>query len=666
MGGRRFFVSLLESRPSLLVTFLSFLFLSFLTLFLVRPETALAQGRVPPQGPGSSAPARERESGFAQAARAVADRLAAAFSAVEGTIIGFEGDQVLIDRGASHGVFQGMELEVFREGEEFRHPLTLEALGRLDRDVGMIRVSHVRERFSLAVISKRAEKAELRQGDQVRVSMARVIVAFPNVEVEGVKGANTRSVTKDLAAALVRTGRFELIEDRQLRGMVVAERNLEALELTDTRVLKQLHERGRTQALLLGRLTPVGDRVALDVQAFSTLTGNPIILASADVGSPGAPPDRLSRAPSSDPSAAPAQGRAVPSTELRASRSSGPATSKSPELAISAAPGTQPRLSATRPSEGFRLEPEFDRSMRALAAADLDGDGRDELVLVRPDRLMVYRLDGRRLHPLGERVLNPKDAVALLEAADITGDGRAEVILNFAQKGRLHALVLQWTDRQLVPLWEAPDLVLRVLPSDGKTVHLFGQEAPKGGRASGPIRQYTWDGRAFGPGRTLDAPAALPLLGSSVAGFGGVEDRRFLTLTEGGLLELRSSAGELVSTYADSGRLSASKNGVSRRILVEPGGDGERPEVILGLEEITGNRMLRWLTGTRMSSLAALRWNGTRFEQVWSTPPAQGTLADYAILDLERGGGRYLLLLVVREGRLGFGGRSEIQAFRLQ
>jgi hypothetical protein len=586
----------------------------------------------------------------------VADRLAAAFPAVEGTIIGFEGDEVLIDRGASHGVFQGMELEVFREGEEFRHPLTLETLGRLDRDVGMIRVSHVRERFSLAVISRRAEKAELRQGDQVRVSMARVIVAFPNVEVEGVKGANTRSVTKDLAAALVRTGRFELIEDRQLRAMVVADRNLEALELADTRVLKQLHERGRAQALLLGRVTPLGDRVALDVQAFSTLTGNPIVLASADVGSPGAPPDRLSRASSSGLSASPAQGRAGLSSEPAAGRAteSGAGRSASPVQAA------QLRLSATRPSEGFRLEPEFDRSMRALAAADLDGDGRDELLLARPDRLMVYRLDGRLLHPLGERALNPKDAVVLIEAADLTGDGRAEVILNLAQKGRLHAVVLQWTDRQLVPLWEAPDLVLRVLSLDGKTVHLFGQEAPKKGRASAPIRQYTWDGRAFGPARTLDAPPALPLLGSSVA------ENRFLTLTAGGLLEVRSSTGELVSTYPDSGRLSASKNGVSRRILVEPGGEGERPAVILGLEEIAGNRMLRWLTGTRVSSLAALKWNGTRFEQVWSTPPAEGSLADYAILDLERGGGSYLLLLVVKEGRLGFGGRSEIQAFRLR
>ncbi len=618
-------------------------FFLFLTLLFVPAALALAQARAPAQGRGA-APSPEKDRGFPQAARAVAERLAGAFPEVRGSIVGFEGDQVLIDCGSSHGAFQGMELEVFREGDIFKHPLTLEVLGRLDRELGMIRVLQVRERFSVGVIVRRAEKAEFRQGDQVRVSMARVIVAFPNVEADGVKGANTRSMTKDLATALVRTGRFELIEDRQLRSMVLADKDLEASEFADTRLLKQLYEKGRAQALLLGRVTPLANGASLDVQAFSTLTGNPIILASADVGSPGAPRARPS----------PAQARAGRSAEPTTGRVTPPAQS------------AQPRPAPLRPSEGFRLEPEFDRPMRALAAADLDGDGREELLLAGPDRLAVYRMDGRRLSPVGERALNAKDTVVMLEAADLTGDGKAEVILNLSNKERVHALVLQWTDRQLVPLWEAPDLVVRVLSLDGKTAHLFGQQAPKRGRASGPIRHHTWDGRAFSPGQTFEAPPGLPLLASSVAAFGGVDDRRFLTLTEVGL-EVRSVGGELVSTYADGGRLATSQNGVSRRILVENGRDGARPEVVLGLEEFTGNRMLRWVTRNRVSSLAALKWTGTRFEQVWRTPHAEGRLADYGIVDLERGaGGRYLLLLVVRDGRLGFGSRSLIEAYPMR
>jgi len=564
-------------------------------------------------------------------------------------IIGFEGDQVLIDRGTADGVFQGMELEVFREGGEFKHPLTMEALGRLDKDLGMLRILQVRERYAVAAITKRAEKAEMRQGDQVRVSMARMIVAFPNVEVEGVKDANTRAVTKDLGAALLRTGRFELIEERQLRSMVLADKNLAAAEFADPRILKQLSERGKAQALLMGRLTPHPNGASLDVQAFSTLTGNPLLLASSVVKPAAVAPDRPSPASPKD-SGAPR------------SRPPGPSA---------AAPVDLPKVSTRRParprlsSEGFRLGPEFDRPMQALAVGDLDGDGTPELLLAAADRLLLHRIDGRRLHQITELALTGKETVVVLETADLTGDGRAEVIMSLSQKGRVRSLILQLKDGRLEAVWEVPNVVLHVLSSDEKTAQLFGQEVPQAGRPSGPIHRYTWDGRSYTRGQMLDAPTGLPLAGLQLADLGGGVGIGYLTLKEGGVLEVHSQAGKLAS-YADSGRLASSGRGASPRILVEGGEDGARPEIILGREEASGPAMLRWITRRKAARLTALRWNDARLEQVWQTPLFEGTLADYGIADLGGGLGRHLLLLVMKEGRLGFGGRSEIQAIRLQ
>jgi len=611
-----------------------------------------AQDRAPAQRrPLGSA--REKESRFAEAARVVADRLAAAFPRVEGMIIGFEGDQVLIDRGTAAGVVQGMELEVFREGEEFKHPLTMEALGRIDNDLGMLRVLQVRERYAVAAITKRVEKAEIRQGDQVRVSMARMIVAFPNVEVEDVRDANTRAVTKDLGAALLRTGRFELIEERQLRSMVLADKNLAAAEFADPRILKQLAERGKAQALLLGRLTPHPNGASLDVQVFSTLTGNPLLLASSVVKPAAIAHDRPSPA---DPKAS-----GVPR-----SRPTAPAAGASPESVI-----PSPKIPTSRParprlsSEGFRLGPEFDRPMQALAVGDLDGDGAPELLLAAADRLLLHRIDGRRLHQITELALTGKETIVVLETADLTGDGRAKVIMSLSQKGRVRSLILQLKDGRLETVWEVPNLVLHVLSSDEKTAQLFGQEVPQAGRPPGPIHRYTWDGRSYTRGQTLDVPPGLALAGLQLADLGGGVGIRYLTLKEGGVLEVHSQAGKLAS-YADSGRLASSGRGASPRILVEGGEDGARPEIILGREEASGPAMLRWITRRKAARLTALRWNGARLEQVWQTPLFEGTLADYGIADLGGGLGRHLLLLVMKEGRLGFGGRSEIQAIRLQ
>lgn len=635
----------LPSTPISWALLLCFLVSSLLVLSLPPSEKAFAQARAPAQG-RPSGPARDKESRFADAARVVADRLAAAFPRVEGMIIGFEGDQVLIDRGTADGVVQGMELEVFREGEEFKHPLTMEALGRLDKDLGMLRVLQVRERYAVAAIIKRVEKAEMRQGDQVRVSMARMIVAFPNVEVEGVKDANTRAVTKDLGAALLRTGRFELIEERQLRSMVLADKNLAAAEFADPRILKQLSERGKAQALLMGRLTPHPNGASLDVQVFSTLTGNPLLLASSEVKPGLIPQDRP----------------LAESRQAGASRPPGPSTAAAVDLPkVSTPRPARPRLS----SEGFRLGPEFDRPMQALAVGDLDGDGTPELLLAAADRLLLHRIDGRRLHQITELALTGKETVVVLETADLDGDGRAEIIMTLSQKSRFRSLVLRLRDKRLDLVWEMPNLVLRALSSDGKTAQLFGQEVPHEGRPSGPIHQYTWDGRSYARGQTLDAPPGLALAGLQLADLGGGVGIRYLTLKEGGVLEVHSQAGKLAS-YADNGRLAWSGRGASPRILVESGEDGARPEIILGREETSGPAMLRWITRRKAARLTALRWNGAGLEQVWQTPLFEGTLADYGVADLGGGLGRHLLLLVMKEDRLGFGGRSEIQAIRLQ
>ena len=647
MRRRRFLLPVPISRAALL-----FLLLPSFSFVACSGGIALAQERapVPKRTPVT---AKEKESGIAGAARVVADRLAAAFPRIEGLIIGFEGDQVLIDRGTPDGVLQGMELEVFREGEEFKHPLTGEVLGRLDKELGLLRVLQVREKYAVAIVTKKSEKAEIRQGDQFRVPMARMIVAFPNCEVEEIKGANAKSVTKDLATALVRTGRFELIEERQLRSMLVADKTLASGDLADPRTLKQLFEKGKAQALLLGHLTPLANGVSLDVQVYSTLTGNPLVLASAEVKPAGVASDRPPPAPGA---AAPARpGR---STELTARESS--------ERATSPTRPSNARPSAPKPSERFRLGPEFDRPMQALAVGDLDGDNANELLVAAPDRLIAYRIDGRRLTLLAERPMNGKETIAVLEAADITGDGRAEVILTLSQKGRFHSLVLNWIEGKLAPVWEVPDLVLRLLSADGKTTQLFGQEAPPAGRTNGPIHRYTWDGRTYARGQTLDAPAGISLLGLSLAVLGGDGGTRFLSVKEGTVLEVHSQGGELVATYKDSGRLVASRRGASPRILVESGGDQERPQIILGREQETGVRMLRWLTSAKATTLTALRWTGATFQEVWQTPPTEGKLADYAVVDLGGGLGRHLLLLVVREGRLGFGGKSEIQAFQLR
>ncbi|PWB47898.1 MAG: hypothetical protein C3F12_02830 [Candidatus Methylomirabilota bacterium] len=633
------------------LTLLFFLFLSSISVVTVPGGSAFGQERPAVRSRGAAL-AREQQGGVAEAARVVAERLAAAFPRVQGLIIGFEGDLVLIDRGSAEGVVQGMELDVFREGEEFKHPFTGEVLGRLDKDLGTIRILHVRERYAEAAIIKKAEKTGFRKGDRVRVSMARMIVAYPNVDTEEVGGIGVRSVTKDLAAALVRTGRFELIDERQLRSLLMADKELKAVELADPRVLKQLADKGKIQVLLLSRLTPLTDGVSLDVQAYSTLTGHAIVLASAQIQSGLPAPDTPSRTPQPTPAARsaiapPQSGKTAPATPQESGR-----------LSVASMPSGV--------SEPIVLEPAFEGVMTAMGAADLNGDGKSELLLVGSGRLAVFRFDNAHLRWLGEYPLDGKDPVVTLEATDVTGDGGAEIIMTLSRRGRVHALIVQWAEGKLRLLWETPDLILRPLSSDGKTVQLFGQAVVPGDRGAKPIHRYMWDGQRFHAGPTLDVPSGLSLLQFTMADLAGDGAVRLMTFLGGTTLEIGSQTGALIGSYRVGEVQTGSTDGAGPRILVDKQSEAERSQIILrGEQKGEGSLLGRW-TGDKAARLVVLKWDDAGLHEVRQIPVADGALADYAVADLGEKFGRRLLALVVKSGTLGLGAKSEIRAFRIR
>lgn len=637
--------------PSVSRVALLFVFLSSILLIASPSGMAVIHERTPVRS-GSPSSAKDQQGGLAEAARVVAERLAAAFPRVEGLIIGFEGDLVLIDRGTAEGVFQGMELDVFHEGEEFKHPITREILGRLDKDLGTVRVLHVHDRYAEATVVKKAEKAGFRKGDRVRVSMARMIVAFPNVDVEGISGVGARSITKDLAAALVRTGRFELIEERQLRSMLLADKSLRAGELAEPRMLKQLADKGKIQTLLLSRLTPSADTTSLDVQAYSTLTGNPIVLASAQVKPGGVTYDKQPRGPQPAVAVRPAV-VTVPRGDSSKPAIASPSASSRPPVAFMS-------------SEHFVVEPVLDGSMMAMAVTDLEGDGKSELLLAGADRLVAFRIDGSHLRSLAEYPLSGEGTVVTLEAMDVTGDGGAEVIMTLLHKGRFQAFVFQWADGKLLPIWVIPDLVLRPLLSNGKTPQLFGQAVVPGDRTTKPIRRYTWDGRNFHPGSTLEVPAGFLLLEFMMADLAEGGAMSLMTFKGGATLEVRSQTGDRIGAYEVTGEALAPQHRAGPRMLIEKGRDGERPQIILGREQKTGAGLLGSWTASKTARLIVLKWEGVRFHEVREIPITDGALADYAVADLGEGLGRRLLALVVKSGRLGWSKKSEIQAFRLQ
>ena len=83
-------------------------------------------------------------------------------------IIKVQGDRVFLNRGKDGGFKPGMRLKVYTEGEALIDPYTKEVLGAAEEYAGIIKVTRVNPKFTLATIIKRTGNCKITSGCIVR------------------------------------------------------------------------------------------------------------------------------------------------------------------------------------------------------------------------------------------------------------------------------------------------------------------------------------------------------------------------------------------------------------------------------------------------------------------------------------------------------------------
>ncbi|PWB47390.1 MAG: hypothetical protein C3F12_05320 [Candidatus Methylomirabilota bacterium] len=665
------------------------------------------------------------EPAFGQAAEDAAAKLAEAFPVVQGAVTAVEKDRVLIDLGAKQ-VYQGMELQVYREGEEVKHPVTGEVLGRRDKKLGLLRVVEVKERFSEATIVSREEGSVIRTRDLVRVTSDRLVVGLPLIDAGGVKEANVQSATKDLAIALAKTGRFIVIEDPLLKAALAGERTPQVGSFSDPSTLKLLAEKAHAQLLILGKLNPGHRGLFLDLQVMSVVTGAPLTVASVEVTERG-PIVMAAPSPVSRPALRPGTGPG-PSATSRPSFITEPQTGSRSEMASSRrSPAAQPPsreadspsfLTATRsdatpaPSaekgaqEAVTIE--LSDPLLALAAGDLDGDQRPEIVGITSSEVIVYRWQNQRLVSIA-KAGSPRLVRHLhLDVGAINGRGPAQVVVTALSGGRndLQSFVLELRDGRLVRIAEKLGYFLRVVTGPGiDTPILAGQRMGELTAFEGPIVRLAWDGTRYVEGQPLALPAQvkklyefapLKAVGDQISEVVVVSDQRVKTYGSGDKpsWEGKDDLGDVdhlaffhVPTYRALQMLQA-KEGLQSGsgIQITPEEHAVREilprRVLVEATPLWGNAKTELLTFTNPKKVGVFRTemayppsqvvafdrqNGT-FARGWETIPLEGQVRDVALADLNGAGRKDLIVLsaVKEKGLIAYlqdGSRGIISVF---
>ena len=580
-----------------------------------------------------------QEPAYGSAAAEIAERIAAAFPKVTGQVIGLERERVLLDLGAKDAVIPGLELQIYREGQEFKHPYTGQILGKLDRDVGRVRILEVQQNFCVAEVIQQAEGTMVQQGDRARVTTARIIVALPNVDVSDVAGANTRSVTRDLVNALVKSNRFEVMPDQRIRAALAEEKLTATDSLADPAVLQVLWKRLRVTAVLLGKLSVLEKSVRWDVQVLSTVRGDTITLAGAEMK--GAAPRAAS--------VAPARGG-----------------------------GNFAGQDAPRIDQIALRSQEVPYKGRAMAVGEFTGDGTVKLAISDGQGVFIYDVGATGIKLIATIPGRTSENVISLDAADINGNGTAEIFVTAhtsnTQSGfaQLRSYVLEYQNGKYNKIWQDVELHFRVMEGPGGALQLYAQGA--GDEVfSGPVRRYLWQGSRYVPGEVVLLPKAFPnIYGFIQADLEGDGTLKVLVLDHQDYLRVFDRSG--TELYRTSDRFGGTEN----VIAYDPSRAGENPRsgivpkpiLLQGrmvFQDVMGNGKKQlvvprntpstgYVFATRMydkGKMLGLSWDGVGMQPVWETREVPGYIADFALMDPDGTGNRKLVLLVVQTNLIG-------------
>ncbi|MGH7354975.1 MAG: FG-GAP repeat domain-containing protein, partial [Candidatus Rokuibacteriota bacterium] len=353
--------------------------------------------------------------------------------------------------GRRDGVLTGVELAVYREGRELKHPRTGEVLGCTEQALGRMVVRQVFEAYSTCEL---VEGSDVKPGDEARVSAGKVkLTVLPLVE--GVRDGLVEAASQELVEALARTGRFQVGMGDAL-GVSLAQAGVKRQEALEGKGLAGPAARLKVENLLLVSFTREQGKPYMDVRLFgfpgtSNLLTTAMFVPSQIRATPrneqfsaGRPRDNQTAIPKRsllarlltgelDAGAYSAGEQSIPLKEV----------AKFPYVIVSMDVAVSPVDKITRVvlTEGEKvylyrltqegaLEPEWTYSAGArgrifgVQLADLDGDGRFEVVANRynpnPSILLTSFILGQKD---GKPVVLVDDVGEILYAVDAAGDG---------------------------------------------------------------------------------------------------------------------------------------------------------------------------------------------------------------------------------------------------
>jgi TolB-like protein len=299
----------------------------------------------------------------------------------------------------------------------------------------------------------------------------------------------------------------------------------------------------------------------------------------------------------------------------------------------------------------------FDMALRGIDLGDIDGDGRQEVILAEKTAVHVFDRDGTRLNLIGTIEMGNRYQVHSVNAADLDGNGRAEIYISASDPTTPGSRAVEWNGTQFVDLFSEARWYVRPMDIPGVGPVLLGQAAGMLPIVPGVYMMAVNDGQ-LAVQEQLPIPSSVNLFNfvyADVDGDGGHE----IVALDNAFKMLLIRNGSVI--WKSQERFGGTKRYIGGDPDIKPGTNPTRAEIVDGVGElyketyvpsrilvtdVDGDgmddiivnrnpdtltvvvpRMIQYTSGT----MVGLRWTGLGLEEMWRTRKIDGYVVDYQV-----------------------------------
>ena len=314
----------------------------------------------------------------------------------------------------------------------------------------------------------------------------------------------------------------------------------------------------------------------------------------------------------------------------------------------------------------------FKALITGLEVADVDNDGRMELVVVTDRTVSIYRMENGRLVKTVEAAQTRQSTYISVDVADVNGNGTPEIYVTSLGSGRtiVDSFVLEYSGGAYPTISGSSNWYYRVAKTPDQGTVLLGQRQRLDAESIflEPVHEMSWQGDRLIPGRQVLPGRKANLMGLVYGDITHTGGSVVAAYSDWDRVRIYSAGGEMI--WEDGDRSGGDKLFFNLP-KVDPGQPNKqylplrirtadidrdgKAEVLIARHEELARNMVKDFRFFRKASVASLLWNGLGLVPEWETQNLSGRISDFAVGDIDNDGADELVIaLVSKEGDMIF------------